>query len=128
MSDNQRPQNPTTKLPLTCFFWNNGRCTKSDEECRFHHEDTGVVARPPGTPADQELTCYYWSRGQCDLPAAACHYAHYDTGQVAPAPRRPSEVSARQQGLLQNQVAFGQSRQQLVGKGEFVLRELWFLC
>lgn len=121
MSDNQRLRNPTTKLPLTCFFWNNGRCTKSDEGCRYHHADTGVIARPPGTQGDKELTCYYWSRGQCELPAESCHYAHFFTGQVAPAPRRPSEVSARPQGLVQNQFACGQSRQQQISKCDFVL-------
>ncbi|KAI1089865.1 hypothetical protein F5B19DRAFT_495035 [Rostrohypoxylon terebratum] len=37
------------KHPLICHFWSDGRCTKSDQECRFAHYKAphGVVAPQP---------------------------------------------------------------------------------
>lgn len=32
---------------LTCFFWNENMCKKSDTECTFQHRYTGRVADPP---------------------------------------------------------------------------------
>lgn len=47
-SQGSMPKNFAT--PLTCFFWkNNGRCSKSDEDCWYAHYDTGVVAAAPVT-------------------------------------------------------------------------------
>lgn len=92
MSINQR-----IKLPQTCFFWNQGRCSKSDEECKYQHARTGVVAPVPGAGDGQELTCYFWSTGRCHLPARECHYAHFSTGQVAPAPGGAWGAGTRQQ-------------------------------
>ncbi|KAI4283364.1 MAG: hypothetical protein L6R38_002214 [Xanthoria sp. 2 TBL-2021] len=40
---------PPTK-PLTCYFWNrDGRCSRSDAECKYAHHATGTVAYPPPT-------------------------------------------------------------------------------
>ncbi|KAF2086506.1 hypothetical protein K490DRAFT_66700 [Saccharata proteae CBS 121410] len=34
--------------PLTCFYWyHNGRCQKSDEDCYYAHYDTGNLASAP---------------------------------------------------------------------------------
>ncbi|KAK3076718.1 hypothetical protein LTS18_012245 [Coniosporium uncinatum] len=34
--------------PMTCFFWyQHGRCSKSDDECIYAHMDTGHYANPP---------------------------------------------------------------------------------
>lgn len=41
---------PARKLPAcmkTCFFWNMDSCNVPDEDCRFLHRYTGVVANPP---------------------------------------------------------------------------------
>jgi len=32
---------------LTCFFWSEGKCKNTPEECPFQHYYTGVVADPP---------------------------------------------------------------------------------
>lgn len=32
---------------LTCYFWKNGQCTKSADECSYAHYDTGAVAMAP---------------------------------------------------------------------------------
>ncbi|KAL8851324.1 MAG: hypothetical protein Q9221_003769 [Calogaya cf. arnoldii] len=33
---------------LTCYFWNrDGRCSRSDAQCKYAHEATGTVAYPP---------------------------------------------------------------------------------
>jgi len=33
---------------MTCFFWyQHGRCSKSDDECIYAHVDTGHYANPP---------------------------------------------------------------------------------
>lgn len=38
---------PPTKA-LTCYFWNrDGRCSRSDDECKYAHHATGLVAYPP---------------------------------------------------------------------------------
>ncbi|KAL8896792.1 MAG: hypothetical protein Q9192_002914, partial [Flavoplaca navasiana] len=40
---------PPTKS-LTCYFWNrDGRCSRSDSECKYAHHATGTVAYPPPT-------------------------------------------------------------------------------
>ncbi|KAK7185445.1 hypothetical protein PSPO01_08561 [Paraphaeosphaeria sporulosa] len=31
----------------TCFFWNIGRCKETEENCKFVHRYTGIVAHPP---------------------------------------------------------------------------------
>ncbi|KAF2722093.1 hypothetical protein K431DRAFT_59962 [Polychaeton citri CBS 116435] len=36
------------KKAMTCHFWYNGRCNRSDSDCAFAHRYTGVVAAPPG--------------------------------------------------------------------------------
>lgn len=48
--------------PLTCFFWfNNGRCSKRDEDCMYAHWNTGHLAGAPITvPTDTGSgTCFY---------------------------------------------------------------------
>ncbi|KAL8813921.1 MAG: hypothetical protein Q9223_006817 [Gallowayella weberi] len=38
---------PPAKV-LTCYFWNrDGRCSRSDADCRYAHHATGLVAYPP---------------------------------------------------------------------------------
>lgn len=32
---------------LTCYYWNKGKCKKSDQDCAFQHYDTGIVADGP---------------------------------------------------------------------------------
>ncbi|KAL8862393.1 MAG: hypothetical protein Q9178_001402 [Gyalolechia marmorata] len=40
---------PPTKS-LTCYFWNrDGRCSRSEAECKYAHRATGTVAYPPPT-------------------------------------------------------------------------------
>ena len=35
--------------PLTCYYWyHQGSCALSDENCQYEHRYTGLVARPPG--------------------------------------------------------------------------------
>ncbi|KAI9729405.1 MAG: hypothetical protein M1834_006929 [Cirrosporium novae-zelandiae] len=36
-----------TKIPITCYFWFEGGCTKSADECLFAHYSTGRVAYKP---------------------------------------------------------------------------------
>ncbi|KAJ9631045.1 hypothetical protein H2203_001573 [Taxawa tesnikishii (nom. ined.)] len=42
-----RPMPKNFHRPLTCYYWWNGNCTKSDEECMYAHRDTGLVASAP---------------------------------------------------------------------------------
>ncbi|KAL8803344.1 MAG: hypothetical protein Q9182_003232 [Xanthomendoza sp. 2 TL-2023] len=50
---------PPAKV-LTCYFWNrDGRCSRSDADCRYAHYATGMVAYPPpnvvaSTPANND--------------------------------------------------------------------------
>lgn len=37
----------TPKRPLTCFYWKNGKCKNSDDECKYLHIDTERVATGP---------------------------------------------------------------------------------
>ncbi len=32
---------------ITCRFWSQGQCRKSDQECAFQHKDTGIIADVP---------------------------------------------------------------------------------
>ncbi|KAL8674075.1 MAG: hypothetical protein Q9168_001510 [Polycauliona sp. 1 TL-2023] len=54
-----QPATPSPALggkSLTCFFWaRNGHCTRSDNECRYAHYDTGIVANNPSQNHASEL-------------------------------------------------------------------------
>ncbi|KAI9687181.1 MAG: hypothetical protein M1820_010518 [Bogoriella megaspora] len=45
------PAGPSPSKLMTCYYWyNNGHCNKSDEECSYAHRHTLQVANPRGAP------------------------------------------------------------------------------
>ncbi|CAL8581510.1 hypothetical protein XPA_007199 [Xanthoria parietina] len=66
---------------LTCFFWaRKGHCTRSDDECRYAHYNTGTVANNPSQPFASEPAQYKLSNtplindvipSAAELPATA---------------------------------------------------------
>lgn len=46
------PTGPRSRLflkpkEMTCFFWSEGTCKHSDDECQFQHRNMGIIADPP---------------------------------------------------------------------------------
>ncbi|KAF1961457.1 hypothetical protein CC80DRAFT_464352 [Byssothecium circinans] len=103
----------------TCWWWMRSPrgCKKPAGQCKFAHENTGVVAsldvnsppeivdpnEPPAFMANQHrpsfptprretvdpgrLTCFFWNEGTCKNTEEACSFAHCFTGTVADPPR-----------------------------------------
>ena len=103
------------KFSTTCFFWAQGCCNKSAEECNFQHVWTDTIAPVPGQrghtqqeytqvtiapPMEEteEITCYYWHHnGWCNLSDGDCQFVHWHTGRVASAPGSgPPQLSTGQ--------------------------------
>jgi hypothetical protein len=88
----------------TCLYWAKGSCKFTAEDCQFIHEDTGIVAHPPGwihedtsaaTPTftfppksllKQDKTCTFWVDGSCRYTAEQCQFKHENTGIIAHPP------------------------------------------
>lgn len=54
----------STKKAFTCFYWVNGGCKHSADQCKFVHEYTDRVAKPPKPPRYGEET-----KGTPSLPS-----------------------------------------------------------
>ncbi|KAK5688174.1 hypothetical protein LTS10_000152 [Elasticomyces elasticus] len=90
-----------SRTASSCFYWDQGKCTKNDE-CAYPHRYTGSVAEPPqwhkgpreptwrGRP-DRDasnittLTCYFWDKDNCNK-GDRCLFEHRYTGRVADPP------------------------------------------
>lgn len=48
---------------LTCYFWKNGKCTKSANECSYAHYDTGSVAMAPDSLKKMKRDGSYYRSG-----------------------------------------------------------------
>jgi chromo domain-containing protein 1 len=70
----QRKANQSKKInpfDMTCWFWSKGHCSRSDEECRFKHYDTGTIAVPP-----DNAICQYFLLGKCRYSRENCRNYH----------------------------------------------------
>lgn len=45
----ERPRSTSHRKTLTCFFYNMGKCTNTEDTCLYAHSMTGKVANPPPT-------------------------------------------------------------------------------
>ena len=70
------------KLNLTCYFWAEGRCNKSDEDCGYQHRHTNRIALPPKTHRYQESL----TKTPASDPRLENQHAHTD--RITP-PARP---------------------------------------
>ncbi|KAF2471391.1 uncharacterized protein BDR25DRAFT_303413 [Lindgomyces ingoldianus] len=66
----QHPAGPTSKnkKDITCSFWNQGHCRKSEQECAFAHRHTGQIG--------SAITCEFWRKGQCRHPRDHLPFVH----------------------------------------------------
>ncbi|EFQ99229.1 hypothetical protein MGYG_02243 [Nannizzia gypsea CBS 118893] len=62
----------STKKAFTCFYWVNGGCKHSADQCKFVHEYTDRVAKPPKPPRYGEEKV----PPECLLKACLCSSAH----------------------------------------------------
>ena len=112
-------KNANNTLPKTeCFFWTQGTCKFSDEEClyahypikrvsdrpewrdrgrdqnpsdSFHPDNTGLTHHTK--LADKQLECYYWRHTSfCKYTEDECLYAHHPTGRVKEIPGMPKST------------------------------------
>ena len=108
----QERQFQRTKIPLTCYHWEHGRCEFEDAECPFLHNHSKPVAHPelsaqlnivPRLPKFARfdgpgLTCWYWYHVGCRKSMTECPFAHWNTGLVANTSKyaRPTPVPVSQ--------------------------------
>lgn len=93
--------NGSSSKKTECFFWGQGSCKFSDEECKFAHYpiyDDYDDPRDPGNnyhsqdrdteiTSSKQLECYFWRRdGFCKKSEDECLYAHHPTGKVKEGP------------------------------------------
>jgi len=65
-----------SKKAETCFYWKNGHCEHSEDECKYAHHDMSAAPREK-----QQITCWFWiTTGRCKHSDESCKYAHWDTG------------------------------------------------
>lgn len=105
-----------------CFFWTQGTCKFSDDECMYAHypinrgtdlpewrdrgrrddpsnsfrQDSTTNARIPKV-SDKQLECYYWRYTDfCKYSEDDCLYAHHSTGRVKDLPGMPRNMEPYQ--------------------------------
>ena len=100
--------NPMPKK-TECFFWGQGICKFSDEDCMYahyriqdgHDRDWGrrewryespeqVHHNDHNALPTKQLECFFWRRdGYCKFSEEECLYAHHPTGKVKEIPGHP---------------------------------------
>ena len=76
------------KLNLTCYFWAQGRCNKSDEDCSYQHAHTNRIALPPKLHKHQQSLL---TKRPASVPSLENQHAHTDPVTPPAKPQRYEE-------------------------------------